>query len=166
MNRLLSVLAVLLLVSPPGLAQQKAGNLKQQLVGTWSLVAQYVDQNGKRVERFGSTPKGIYMFDRNGRFAAILLRSDLPKIAANNAMMGTVEENKAIVQGSTAFYGKWSINEKDGSVTSHVDGSTYPNWDGQDQKRVVTISGDDLKICIPGGSQIGGTVCTVWKRAK
>lgn len=147
-------------------AEPKAGSMKQQIVGTWSLVAQYVEQEGKKVERFGTNPKGIVIYERNGHFAAIMLRSNLPKFASNNAMKGTPEENKAIVEGSTAYYGRWSVNEKDRTVTTHIEGCTYPNWDGQDQKRIVSISGDELKGCIPGGAQIGGTVCAVWKRVK
>ena len=146
-------------------AQQKAGNMKRQIAGSWSLVAQYVERDGKKIERFGSDPKGIYIFERNGRFAAILLRSNLPKFASNNAMTGTADENKAIVQGSTAFFGTYSVNEKDRTMDSHIDGSTYPNWDGQDQKRTVSISGDEMKVCV-GGAQIGGTACAVWKRIK
>ena len=109
--------------------------------------------------------KGIAIFEGNGRFAQIVLRPDLPKIASNNAMTGTADENKAVVQGSAAFYGGWSVNENDGSVSTHIDGSTYPNWDGQDQKRTVSISGDEMKLCVPG-AQIGGTACAIWKRVK
>ena len=147
-------------------AQQKAGGFEQQIAGTWSLTAQYVEQDGKKTERFGPNPKGIAIYERNGRFAAILLSPDLPKFASNNAMTGTADENKAVVQRSTAYYGTWSANEKDHSISSHIDGSTYPNWDGLDQKRTVSISGDEMKFCVPGAQIGGGTACAVWKRVK
>lgn len=146
-------------------AQQEAKGLKQQIVGTWSLVEQWVEQDGKKTQRFGQNPKGITIYESNGRFASILLRPDLPKFASNSAMTGTADENKAVVQGSTAFYGRWSVNEKDGLVSSQIDGSTYPNWDGQDQKRTVSIAGDEMKSCVPG-AQVGGTACAIWKRVK
>lgn len=160
----LSAAAVLLGASDAG-AQKDARGLAQQVVGTWSLVAQYVEQGGKRVERFGPAPKGIAIYEPNGRFAAILLRPDLPKFASNNAMTGTAEENRAVVQGSTAFYGTWSANDSDGTITSRLEGATYPNWDGQLQKRTGSVSGDEMKLCVPG-AQIGGTACAVWKRVK
>ncbi len=148
----------------PAWAQQTSASLKQQIVGSWTLTAQWVEQDGKKIERFGSTPKGIVIYDQNGRFASILMRSDLPKFASNNAMTGTPEENKAVVQGSTAFFGRWSVNEN-GTFESHIDGATFPAWDGQTQKRIMTISGDELKGCVPN-AQIGGTACATYRRIK
>lgn len=149
----------------PAWGQQTGGSLKQQIIGSWSLTAQWVEQDGKKTERFGPNPKGIVMYDQNGRFASILMRPDLPKFASNNAMTGTPEENKAVVQGSTAFFGRWSINEKDGTLESHIDGATFPGWDGQTQKRIMSVSGDELKGCVPN-AQIGGTACATYRRIK
>lgn len=146
-------------------AQQTAAGLTEQIAGTWTLVAQYAEQGDKKVERFGKNPKGFSIFEHNGRFMSILMRPELPKFASNNAMTGTADENKAVVQGSAAFYGTWSVNDKDLTVSTRIDGSTFPNWDGQDQKRTVSISGDEMKLCVPG-AQIGGTACAVWKRVK
>jgi hypothetical protein len=145
-------------------AQQGADALKQQIVGTWLVTAQTVDVDGKRVERFGASPKGTFMFDSGGRFAAMLLRPDLPKFASNNAMTGTDEENKAVVQGSTSFYGTWSIPDSGGAVITRIVGSSYPNWDGVEQKRTLAIAGDELRMCV--ASMIGGTSCVVAKRAR
>lgn len=148
-----------------GMSNANADGLKQQVVGMWSLVSQAVEKpDGSRVERFGSNPKGIGIFDQNGRFSMIMLRSDLPKVASNNAMTGTPEENKAIIHGSTAFFGSWSVDEATSTMLNRVDGSTFPNWDGTELKRSLTISGDDMKICVP--SQIGGTSCAVWRRLR
>lgn len=146
-------------------AQQKPSELRQQIVGTWSLSEQWVEQEGKKIQRFGASPKGIAFYDSSGRFSTILLRTDLPKFASNNAMTGTAEENKAIVQGSNATYGRWSIDEQDGMLVSQIDGSTFPGWDGQNQRRTLSIAGDEMKMCVPG-AQIGGTACAVWKRSK
>jgi len=48
-------------------AQQKS--LKEQLVGTWTLVSSdQVLPDGSKVKQFGTNPKGINVFDPNGRF--------------------------------------------------------------------------------------------------
>jgi hypothetical protein len=48
-------------------AQQKP--LKEQLVGTWTLVSSdQVRPDGSKVQHFGANPKGINVFDPNGRF--------------------------------------------------------------------------------------------------
>ncbi len=148
-----------------GMSNANADGLKQQVVGMWSLVSQAVEKpDGSRVERFGSNPKGIGIFDQSGRFSMIMLRSDLPKFASNNAMTGTPEENKAIIQGSTAFYGSWSVDDATSTMINRIEGSTFPNWDGTDLKRTLTIIGDEMKVCVP--SQIGGTSCAVWRRIR
>lgn len=161
----MAVLSSIALFTTNASAQQRPSELRQQMVGAWSLSEQWVEQDGNKVYRFGANPKGIAIYDRNGRFATILLRADLPKFGSNNAMTGTAEENKAIVQGSNATFGSWSIDEKDGSLISKIDGSTFPGWDGQLQRRTLTIVGDEMKMCVTG-AQIGGTACAVWKRDK
>jgi hypothetical protein len=147
-------------------AQPQPHNLKEQIVGTWSAVSQYVDQDGKRLEPFGSSPKGMAVYDRNGRFIFVLQRASLPNFASNNRLTGTAEENRAIVQGSIAYFGSYSINENEQKINLHYDGSTYPNWDGEDQSRLISIIGDELKIISPVSTVGGGTVHLVLRRVK
>ena len=73
--------------------------------GTDFPLSQYVDQDGKRLEPFGPNPKGIVVYDSNGRFVLVLQRASLPRFASSNRMAGSAEENKAIVQGSIAYFG-------------------------------------------------------------
>ena len=143
-----------------------AQNLGKQVVGTWIAVSQYVDQDGKRVEPFGSSPKGMVVYDANGRFILMLQRDTLPKFASSNRMAGTAEENRAIVQGSIAYFGRYSVDEKEGKINLHYDGSTYPNWDGEDQTRLISVSGDELKIVSPVSAVGGGVVHLILRRAK
>ena len=68
----------------------------------------------------------------NGRFSVILIRESLPKFASNNRMKGTAEENQAVVQGSLVYYGTYAVvDEKSTQGICHVEGSTFPNWDGE-----------------------------------
>ena len=105
----LSVVAVALGTVMPAVVFAQQG-LKEQIVGTWTPVSQYVDQDGKRLEPFGSNPKGIVIYDSNGRFVLVLQRASLPKFVSSNRMAGTPEENKAIVQGSIANFGSYSVD--------------------------------------------------------
>ena len=143
-----------------------AEGLRQQIVGTWLAVSQYVDQDGKKLEPFGANPKGMAVYDADGHFILVLQRETLPKFAANNRMAGTAEENKAIVQGSIAYFGRYSIDENEGRLKLHYEASTYPNWDGEDQVRLISISGDELKIVSPVSAVGGGVVHLVLRRAR
>jgi hypothetical protein len=94
---------------------------KRQLVGTWVLVSNTPTSPNART--FGPND-GVAIFEANGRFALSLVRSDLPKIASNNRDTGTPDENKAIVQGSIAYFGTYSVSEADGTVTLHIERSS------------------------------------------
>jgi hypothetical protein len=146
-------------------AQQPS--IKEQLVGTWMFVSLVrVRPDGSRFDPYGQNPKGIWMFDANGNFAQLLMRSDIPKFAANNREQGTPEENKAVVQGSISTYGTYSVNETDRVINVHIVGSSYPNSNGADGRRIIiSLTGDELKVRDPANST-GVTVEATWKRPR
>ena len=90
---MLMVVAVLsggMLSGAPGVwAKEKGSTLAKQVQGSWTLVSVYVEQDGKKIEPFGSQPRGFLIFTHDGRFLEILLRQNLPKFAGNNRMNGT-----------------------------------------------------------------------------
>jgi len=69
------------------------------------------------------------------------------------------------VQGSISHFGTFVVNEGDKTITFHIQTSTFPNWDGIDQKRPFTLSGDELKYPVPAASG-GGTAEVVLMRLK
>lgn len=146
-------------------AQEKGAGLAQ---GSWILVELYNETDGKKTEPFGPNPRGSMLLTPDGRFSMILMRASLPKFASNVRTKGTVEENQEVVQGSVAAFGKYTITgDKEQILNLHMEGSTFPNWDGQHQKRPFTVKGDELKVTNPAPSiGGGGTNYQVWKRAK
>jgi len=159
----LSVVAMVTFASPV-LAQQ--GNLAREIEGTWSLVSNYNEQDGKRTEPFGTNPRGIMILTAGGRFAIMMMKESLPAFAANNRVQGTAPENQAVVQGSVAYFGTYAVqSEKDKTVTLRIEGSTFPNWVGQEQKRVMSVTGDQLNLTNPSAA-VGGTNYVVFKRAR
>ena len=154
-------------VLPVGKAvgEQTGSALKDQLLGTWMLVsASNERQDGNKVDTFGPNPIGILVFDGNGRFSLQEWRSDLPKFASNNRLEGTTEENKAIVQGSICYFGKYTLDEAAKALTFHLEGGSFPNWNGTSQKRSFTLTDDELALS--GVSSFGRPFRNVWKRAK
>jgi Lipocalin-like domain len=139
----------------------------KDLVGTFTLVSITLEQDGKKTDFYGPNPQGQRTFDPTGRFTEIITRSDLPKFASNNRQAGTPEENKAVVQGSIALFGTYSVSETDKTYTQHVESCTFPNWNGAERKYSFDISGDELSITVLSApSTATGTVHLVWKRAK
>ncbi len=117
-------------------------------------------------EPFGASPKGTIIFTSDGHFALFQSRNELPKIAANDRVKATAEEATAIVGGSIAYYGTYSINEADKSLSVVLEGSTFANLlGGPAQKRLITaLTATELQFANPR-TPSGVTLQTVWKRA-
>src|SRR6266853_732407 len=113
----LSAITALGLALLPSSAISQQKSIKDQIVGTWTFVSALdVYPDGRKNDRWGTNPKGVFMFDGNGRFAQFITRSDLPKIAAGTADKGTAEEYKAILSGLVASFGTYTVNEAEKMV--------------------------------------------------
>jgi len=145
------------------IAQQKS--LKDQLVGTWT----FVSATTKRPDgspQWGSNPKGLAIYTDNGRFSESVMRSDRTKFAANNRLQGTADDNKAVAQGTISTYGTYSVDEAKKTYTLRIEGSSYPNWEGTEITRPVTITGDEMTVTNPSPSVGGSPSQLVFRRAK
>ena len=156
------VLFGLALLSGSAVSGEKS--LRDQLVGTWKIVSvNNTRPDGSIKQIFGPNPKGIVVFDAGGNTAFILMRSGRPKFAANNRDLGTPEEFKATVQGTHAYFGTYSVIEAEKTLVFHVEGNTFPNQEGIDTKRLISINGDEFRWTTPNPS-VGGRSEAVWKR--
>jgi len=135
-------------------------------VGTWTLVSITLEQDGKKTDFYGPNPQGQETYEANGHVLVIITRSDLPKFASNNREAGTPEENKAVVQGSLAYFGTYSVSETDKTITTHIVSCTFPNWNGIDRKTSFNISGDELSTTNSTTTTGTGAAHLVWKRAQ
>ena len=142
-----------------------AQTLKKQIVGTWSVVSMVNEVDGKKVDVFGSNPQGQVIFTPDGYFSISVIRPGRLKFASNNRTAGTPEENKEAMAGCISEFGTYTINY-DGSVTLHVIGSNFPNWDGADQKRSIQGTGNELKVTNRTSSTGSGVNVITLRRAK
>jgi len=159
------ILAALMTIACLGISIPRAGaQTAKDLVGTWTLEADTtITADGRTIQPFGPRPNGMAIFDGAGHFAIINSRPDLPKFASNNRMHGTAEENEAIVHGSFAFYGTYSV--ADGVIVQRIEGGTWPAWIGTDQKRTITsfTGNEQTWTTVPS---FGGQSELRWKRLK
>jgi len=151
----------LLTFGMPGIA---SAQVDKNLIGAWNIVAITYQQGDKTTEPYGPNVKGTQVFDANGRFAVVVTRGDLPKVASNNRETATAEESQKIVHGSIAYFGSYTTNAADHSVTVNIEGATFANWVGTSQKRTYTISGDEMTLLNPTASG-GGSAKVLLKRA-
>ena len=77
----------------------------------------------------------------------------------------TAEESLTIAHGSLAYYGTYTVNDVDKTVTVKIEGASFPNFAGTTQTRRFEISGDELTISNPTPA-VGSAAKVVLKRAK
>jgi hypothetical protein len=136
----------------------------KDLVGMWEPISIVnTSKDGAKSEPFGPTPSGVTFFGADGRFSQIVTRPGIPRFASDNRMQGTVDENRAVVQNSIAYFGTYSVSDK--ILILHVGGGTWPSWIGTDQKRPISsFTNDQMTMTITAA--VGGTNETVWRRLK
>jgi hypothetical protein len=139
---------------------------KERLVGSWTLVSLTAGEGADQSLPYGPSPKGSMMVDANGRFMITVVRSDLPNFASNNRMRGTPDENNSVVQGSIAYYGTYTIDEATRVITVNVEGSTFPNFIGGTQTRILSFDGDEVTYLNPTPSHGGAPAKVTYRRAK
>ena len=144
---------------------QPAKSDKARFIGTWTLVSLTSGEGANQTLPYGPNPKGTMMVDADGRFSIMVMRSDLPKFASNNRMTGTADENKAVVQGSIAYFGTYSIDEATHVLTVNVEGSSFPNFVGGTQTRILSFDGEEVTYFNPTPS-MGGSAKVTYRRAK
>jgi hypothetical protein len=148
------------------LAQTKS--IKDQLVGTWTLVSwEQANKDGTKQQDFGPNPKGVASFDASGRFFVMFARPDLPKIASTDRTKVTLQEAQAINLGSIAYFGTYTVDEPGKTLLFKIESSTYPNQLGTEAKRVITsLTADELKYTNTTPLGGGNSISTGFKRAR
>jgi Lipocalin-like domain len=155
------------LATAQGGAVAQQNSIKQQVVGTWTYASvDTIRPDGTRVPTWGSNPVGLWIFGSDGRYIFLVGRAGVSSFASNSRTTGSPEENRAAVQGSVATFGRYAINEAEHTLTLDIEYSSYPNWNGTQQTRPFTITGDELKYMVSTASAGDGRVEVVLKRVK
>lgn len=167
--RIVTLLATLLpLVLAPGsvIGQQKS--LKDQLVGAWTLVScERTTAKGEK-QPYCVNSNGILILDVSGRYAHMIAARGRPKLTVINRLDAPAEEFKAAAQGFLANFGTWSVNEREKTITRHLEGALLPNYEGTDSTLSVSLVGDELTLTDsnPRSDLDYGRVVTVYRRSE
>ncbi|MBO9563643.1 MAG: lipocalin-like domain-containing protein [Niastella sp.] len=147
-------------------AQTTAGKLPA-LSGTWILISvDNIYPDGSRIHPYGENPKGLLVFDEKGNYAIQILKAVRPQVASGDKNKCTPEEYAALVQGSNAHYGKYIVDEAGKTITFIIEGASFPNWEGTQQKRSYVYNGQTIKYVVTQTTQGGVAVIAevAWKR--
>jgi len=157
-------------------AQSAVSSVKEQLVGTWKLVSRESKlQNGQALPdpALGATPSGVLIYDSYGHVAAQLSRQgrtmDIFKTeCAEVSALKTSPNTANTVFGYDAYFGTYTVHEKEGFVTHHLESALWPGNQGKDINRSFKLDGDALVITFNTTTEDGLPVTRtlVWRRWK
>jgi Lipocalin-like domain len=152
-------------VLPSSVVAQQ-GALKQQLVGTWTLVSYDASAaDGTRRQFSGANAKGILIFDGGGRYANVMERVGRPKF--KSASQPTTEElAAAMADFFAANFGTWSVSEADKVLSQRFEGALRPDNDGADARWSVILTGDELKLTTINLLPTAAKIEQAYRRAK
>ena len=157
------VLSSLVLV--PVLAH--AAGKASALVGSWRLVANQEHRaDGRVTDVWGSDPLGRLVYDAGGRVSVQLLSRHRRPFAGNDRAAGTPEETREAFVGFLAYFGTYTVDEAAGAVVHHVEGASFPNLMGTDQRRTFVLEGKRLTLSTPPilANQRTSTYVLTWER--
>jgi hypothetical protein len=138
-----------------------------QLAGAWRLLSsEFRTSDGAVVYPLGEDAAGQCILTSDGYMSGQLMRKDRPNFAGGNQASGTPEEIKAALEGYVSYYGHFDIDPDRQQLTTHVEGSLFPNWIGEEQVRFYELSENRLTLKTPpiplGDDEITGYL--IWER--
>ena len=146
-------------------ADVRGGSLRDGLVGTWELASvELRDGAGvllppPEAPAFGSAGAiGLLICDAAGQIGLAIMQQNRPKYD-----QPTPEQAMADLEGYTAFFGTYTVNETDGLLTTQIQGSRDPRLTGTEQTGAVAVQGDRLTVEVPASAS-GAQPTLVWKR--
>src|SRR5258706_600052 len=137
-------------------AQQRGPISKKLLVGNWAYVkAESLAKDGTKFPLVeGANPKGLLTFD--GLRFSLQIMSEFPKLASNDRLKTTPEENRAVAHGVLSYYGTYSLSERVGFYDPKAP-------EGRESLRFAT---DRLTYWRGKGAQLSPTVARLLKGYK
>ena len=116
-----------------------------KFTGAWRLVTfEERALDGELTYPYGKHPVGLLVYDATGQMSVQIMRRDRPDLSTTNSQEISPEEIKAAVEGFTAFFGTYEVDESNCLIIHHVEGHLLPNSVGKNLKRAFEFSGDRL----------------------
>jgi hypothetical protein len=132
--------------------------------GTWTLAyADVQHPDGTRGHDYGDAPKGLLQIDHAGHYSMLIFNSTRPKFASSDKNAATPSEFRAAMLGTSSHYGTVQMDPAKGALIFHIEGATFPNWEGTTQVRSYVLNGDMLSYKVPPRPN-GDIPMTGWKR--
>lgn len=132
-----------------------------EFIGSWRLLSVEERQpDGATTYPYGQNPVGMLVYDASRHMAVQIMRNDRPALSSRSWQETTPEEIKAAIEGFTAFFGTYEVNERERIIIHHVEGHLFPTGVGKKLKRFFEFAGNRLILRPSDTRQV------VWERLK
>src|SRR5215212_3597724 len=112
-----------------------------EFVGAWRLVSvEDREPDGGSINPYGERPAGLLFYDETGRMSVQIMRRNRRLLSSNDWGEVPAEEVKSAVEGFTAFFGTYEINEAESYIIHRVEGHVLPNSVGKELRRGYEFS--------------------------
>jgi hypothetical protein len=124
-------------------------SISGRLVGTWSFASSVnTRKDGSTFDRWGADPRGIFMFDRGGNYAQIIVGS----------------ESKVFGAKTFCAFGTYSVDDAKKLLVTRIVSCSAPKLAGTTQNRdIMLLTADEFKYSNPLTS-LGAVAEVLWKR--
>lgn len=118
------------------------------IVGSWKLVsAAATTADGKPIASpMGEHPTGFLLYTDDGRMSLLITHEGRPKLSGDR-LDSPMEERARAFSTMVAYAGSYRIEGN--RLTHRVEAASSQNWVGTDLPRVVTFSGNRVKLEAP-----------------
>lgn len=147
--------------------ESRAAPLSAVLPGTWRLLSRVdrTDAGERRIDPgLGEDPVALLVYDRAGHFAAQFMKRDRSAPAPEAPAAGA--NNSRAQGGYDAYFGRYSVDDAQGTVTQHLDGALSQENVGLVLTRAMVVEGDRLTIALrtTAADGVAVTRTLAWER--
>ena len=119
----------------------------ERFIGAWRLVAFEEDgPDGEVVYPYGPDAAGLLVYDSSGRMSVQIMRRDRVPFSSADWQNVPAEEIKKAIEGFTAFFGSYEVDEANSTILHHVEGHVLPESVTKVLRREFSFSGDVLTL--------------------
>lgn len=116
------------------------------LIGSWRLMSwENRSIDGQKISYpLGRDAVGYIMYSQDGYMSVTIMRPNRAKFAAGDLLGGSIEEKAQAAETYVSYCGRYEF--RGDTVIHHVELSSFPNWVGVDQERLVKLNGNRLTL--------------------
>lgn len=132
-----------------------------RFAGAWSLARiERRDADGELLAPPIEDRLGYLIYDAAGYMGVTLARPDRTPYSEDGP---TADEALAQLGSYTSYFGRFTVNEAEGFVTHHLEGSLDPSGTGSDYQRFYTFADNGLTLQ-PPPAEDGSKAFLTWER--